>query len=93
MYTICRYLVLIKKRLLLLLLLLLLLRRETEPSRISYMKIIKLFRKTKIIRDSAKSCLKKCIPNSSKLKLMQFEYNRLHFMESRCEDERLLSQN
>ena len=59
-------------------------RLEREPSRIPYMRIIKLFRETKLIRDAAKSYLKKCIPNSLKLKFMQFEYNRLHFMESRC---------
>ena len=56
-------------------------KREREPSRIPYRKVIKLFRKTRVIRNAAKSYLKKCIPNSSKLKLMLCEYNRYYFTE------------
>ena len=55
--------------------------REREPSRIPYSKVIRLFRKTRIVRNVAKSYLKKCIPYSSKLKLMLYEYNRHHFSE------------
>ena len=54
-------------------------KREREPSRIPYRKVIKLFRKTRIIRLAAKSYLKKYIPSSSKLRLVLFEYNRCHF--------------
>ena len=38
-------------------------KREREPSRIPYKKVIKLFRKTRIIRLVAKSYLKKYIPS------------------------------
>ena len=64
-------------------------KREREPSRIPYRKVIKLFRKARIIRHAARSYLHKCIPSSSKLKLMLSEYNRYHFTEwfarSKCE--------
>ena len=64
-------------------------KREREPSRIPYRKVIKLFRKARIIRHAARSYLLKCIPNSSKLKLMLSVYNRYHFTEwfarSKCE--------
>ena len=63
-------------------------KREREPSRIPYRKVIKLFRKTRIIRDATKSYLKKCIPSSSKVKLLLSEYNRYHlserFARSKC---------
>ena len=64
-------------------------KREREPSRIPYRKVIELFRKARIIRHAARSYLLKCIPSSSKLKLMLSEYNRYHFTEwfarSKCE--------
>ena len=56
-------------------------KREREPSRIPYRKVIKLFRKTRIIRDAVKSYLKKCIPSSSKLKLVLSKCNRYQFTE------------
>ena len=37
--------------------------------------------KKRIVRNLAKSYLKKCIPSSSKLKLIFYEYNRHHFSE------------
>ena len=43
---------------------------EREPSRISYRKVIKFFGKTRLIRDAAKSYIKKCISSSSWQKLM-----------------------
>ena len=55
--------------------------REREPSRIPDRKVIRLFRKTTIVRNVAKLYFKKCIPNSCKLKLMLYEYNRHHFRE------------
>ena len=56
-------------------------KREKEPSRIPSRKVLKLFRKTRIIRLAAKSYLKKYIPSSSKLRLVLFEYNRCHFAD------------
>ena len=44
-------------------------KRDKEPSGIPYMKVMKLLRKATIIRDAAKSYLKKLIPISSTLKL------------------------
>ena len=55
--------------------------REREPSRIPYRKVTKLFRRTRIIRDAAKSYLKKYIPSSSRLKLLLSECNRYYFTE------------
>ena len=42
-------------------------KREREPSRISYRKVIKLFRKARIIRHAARSYLCKCVHLSSSL--------------------------
>ena len=56
-------------------------KREREPSRIPYRRVIKLFRKTKVFRNAAKSYLKKSIPSSSKLKLLLSERNRSYFSE------------
>jgi len=47
-------------------------KREREPSRIPYRKVIKPFRKTRIIRLAGKTYLKKYIPSSSKLGLVLF---------------------
>ena len=56
-------------------------KREREPSRIPYRRVIKLFRKTKVFRNAAKSYLKKSIPSSCKLKLLLSERNRSYFSE------------
>lgn len=56
-------------------------KREREPSRIPYRRVIKLFRKTKVFRNAAKLYLKKSIPSSSKLKLLLSERNRSYFSE------------
>ena len=45
-------------------------KREREPSRIPYRKFLKLFRKGRRVRNAAKLYLKRCIPSSSKLKLV-----------------------
>ena len=55
-------------------------KREREPSRIPYKRVIKLFRKTNV-RSAAKSYLKKSIPDSSKLKLFLSARNRCYFSE------------
>ena len=56
-------------------------KREREPSRIPYRKVIKFFGKTRLIRDAAKSYIKKCIPNSSWLKLVLSKANLCDFSE------------
>ena len=66
-------------------------KREREPSRIPYKRVITLFRKTKVFRSAAKSYLKKSIPRSSKLKLFLSAHNRCYFSEQlvRCKFVRL----
>ena len=54
-------------------------KREREPSRIPYRKVIKFFGKTRLIQDAAKSCIKKCISSSSWLKLVLSKANHCYF--------------
>ena len=56
-------------------------KREREPSRIPYRKVIKFFRKTRLIQDAAKSYIKKCIPTSSQLKIVLSKANCCYFSE------------
>ncbi|KAL9962518.1 hypothetical protein ACROYT_G031625 [Oculina patagonica] len=56
-------------------------KREREPSRIPYRKFFKLFRKSRSVRNAAKSYLKKWIPSSSKLKLVLSECHRNYISE------------
>ena len=56
-------------------------KREREPSRIPDKRVIKLFRKTKVFRNAAKSYVKKSIPSSSKQKLLLSERNHSYFSE------------
>ena len=55
-------------------------KRDREPSRIPYKRVIKLFRKTNV-RSAAKAYLRKSIPDSSKLKLFLSARNRCYFSE------------
>lgn len=66
-------------------------KREREPSRIPYRKVIKCFEKTRLIRDAAKSYIKKCIPSSSWLKLVLSKANRCYFSEQLAKSKCLLS--
>ena len=56
-------------------------KREREPSRILYRKVIKFFGKIRLIRDAAKTYIKKCISSSSRLKLVLSKANRCYFSE------------
>ena len=56
-------------------------KREREPSRILYRRVIKLFRKTEVFLNAAKSYLKRSIPSSSKLKLFLSARNCCYFSE------------
>ena len=66
-------------------------KREREPSRIPYKRVIKLFGKTRIIRDAVKSYLKKRIPSSSKLKQVLFGKNRPRFSDRLARSKFMLS--
>ena len=66
-------------------------KRGREPSRIPYRKVIKFFGKTRLIRDAAKSYIKKCIPSSSLLKLVLSKANRCYFSERLAKSKCLLS--
>ena len=66
-------------------------KRERGPSRIPYRKVIKFFGKTRLIRDAAKSYIKKCIPSSSRLKLLLSKANRCYFSERLARSKCLLS--
>ena len=66
-------------------------KREREPSRIPYRKVIKFFGKTRLIRDTAKSYIKKCIPSSSQLKLVLSKANLFDFSERLAKSKCLLS--
>ena len=64
---------------------------EREPSRIPKRKVIKFFGKTRLIRDAAKSYIKKCIPSSSRLKLVLSKANCCYFSEWLVKSKCLLS--
>ena len=66
-------------------------KRGREPSRIPYKRVIKLFGKTRKIRDAVKLYLRKRIPSSSKLKQVLVGYNRYSFSDRLARSKSVLS--
>ena len=66
-------------------------KREREPSRIPYKRVIKLFGKTRKIRDAVKLYFKKRIPSSSKLKQALVGYNRYRLSDRLARSKSVLS--